>query len=97
LFLTESILHDYGVINLPAADASPPEKIFPYAVKFFVGHDTAATMALHVFLLYNDHLRFVSALRQLMLYENIFIRIEPEVNGGNPVFRDKKYCILRLL
>jgi hypothetical protein len=29
-----------------------------------------------------------------MLYGNIFIRIDPEVNGGNPVFWDEKYCIL---
>jgi hypothetical protein len=45
--LLETIFNDYVIYDLAAEDAPPAEEFLGEAKKFFVGHDSAATIALH--------------------------------------------------
>ena len=42
-----AVLKDYGVNDLSAEDAPPPEEILGIPVKLFVGHNPAAPVAFH--------------------------------------------------
>ena len=46
-FLRESILQNYLIDNLSAEYASPAKELFLRPVKFFIDHDTTATMTPH--------------------------------------------------
>jgi hypothetical protein len=50
--LTEAVLKDDLVHDFSADHAPPAEKIFAGTIKLLVNHDPAATMALHLFLLF---------------------------------------------
>ena len=46
--LSESILKDHRINNLPTEDAPPPGKLFAHTVKLFKDHDPTTSMTLHV-------------------------------------------------
>jgi hypothetical protein len=47
MFAGMAVLKDYGINDLSADDASPPEEIFGIPVKLFVGHSPAALVTFH--------------------------------------------------
>ena len=42
-----AVFKDYGINDLSADDASPPEEIFGVAVKLLIGHSATAPVAFH--------------------------------------------------
>ena len=44
-----AVFKDYGVDDLSAENASPPEEILGIPVKLLIGHNPAAPVAFHTF------------------------------------------------
>ena len=45
------VLQDHPVNDLPAGDASPPEKMFTITIEFFIDHHSTTTITPHIDLL----------------------------------------------
>jgi hypothetical protein len=43
-----AVLKDYGINDLSATDAPPPEEILSIPVKLLIGHSPAAPVAFHI-------------------------------------------------
>ena len=54
-FLSEAVLKDDLVYDLSADHAAPSKKVLAGAIKLLVYHDSTATMAFHLFLLFTHN------------------------------------------